>query len=128
MKRSGTVSMSDPSRRSRAVNPGSKCTELLSSSGIKPGVFPSYDGVLAFFSSANANLSKMDETGFACLKKEISLLSKGTTDPIVKRVIRDERSAIGEKIATFVSMKERESKGSYITMSTKPNTLFKEFR
>lgn len=110
------------------MNPGSKCAGLLSSSGVKPGVFPSYDGVLAFFSSANANLDKMDGTGFACLKREMTLLSKGTTDPLVKRVIRDERAAINEKIITFVAKKERESKGSYLTMSTKPAPLFKEFR
>jgi len=129
MRRSGTVESNQPPLPPVAeVNPGKNCVSVLDRAGIKTNVLPFYDDVLELFHTINLNLDKLDQNGFACLRKELSMLSRNCTDPNVKIVIRDERASINGKINDYLAKMDRDSKGSFLTMSTKPTPVFKEFR
>lgn len=112
----------------RPVNPGKECTVRLEKLGIKARVYPSYNGVLKFFTSANKAIIEMDKNDIACVKKSITHLNRGADDPVVKKVIREERIDFLKKADQRVKRIDSKHSGTVLKLATKPTRRFEEFR
>jgi hypothetical protein len=113
---------------SAPVNVGKECKETLLTAGIDPVAMPSYNGILKFFSSVNDNMENVDKKSIACIKKEITLLNQRCDDPIVKRVLREERAEINKKFEKILDESKSDEKGTVLKMAMKPPGILKEFR